>query len=229
MEKEILEFIDKNVELFYSQTARISENKVLKTKDAKNIFNKTINKISEGFNFQSTKLIWKFFPFTQDIEEIKKRQEFFKLITATNTDFLKQINPPKKIWKPRYGIVVVTEDDKSFLELQKLNCPVKIISSEQDLTDLENYDIVQAVDCEDCKQVLETLPQSVFLDSVEEAYLERFLEQLSGWTNNLNILHQNNTNPAISNIINQLSPLLEIIKNQEKEKLTREKVEKAVE
>jgi DNA mismatch repair protein MutS2 len=229
MEKEILDFIDKNIGLFDDSASKASENSILKTKDAKNVFSRTLNKISENFIFPSTKAIWKFFPFTNDISEIKKRQEFFKSIEKVDSSFLKQISAPRKIWKPKYGIVVVTEDEKSFLELKKLNCPVMIVSSEQDLAELESYDIIQAVDCEDCKRILENLPQSVFLDSAEEAYLERFLEELSGWKSNLELLKISKTNAAIENVVNELYPLMDIMKNEEKEKLTREKAERAAE
>ncbi len=228
MEKEILTFIDENLEIF-GEPVRTSENKFFKTKDARSVYNKVINKLSENFVFPSTKSIWKLFNFTNNISTIKIRQEFFKNAEKKDNHFLTNIKQPKKTWKPKYGIIVVTEDDKTFLELQKLNCPVKIISNEQDLPDLENYDIVQAVDCPDTRQILETLPQSVFLDSSEEAYLERFLEELSGWKENLQLLKQHETNPTINKIINELTPLTEIMRDEEKEKITREKTEKALE
>jgi len=224
MKKEILEFIDKNIEIF-EEPLKISENRVLKTKDAKNVFGKTISKLSEEFVFPSTKSLWKAFPFTQDAEEIKTRQEFFKDAEKKDKKFLREIKASGKTWKPKYGIIVVTEDDKTFLELQKLSCPVKIISSEQDLPELESYDIVQAVDCEETRRILETLPQSVFLDSAEEAYLERFLEKLSEWKENIKILEKNETNDRIRGITEQLIPLIKIMEQEEKEKLTREKAE----
>jgi len=258
MKKEILEFIDSNEISPFEPAALKGENKMFKTKDAKEVFNRTVNKLSEGFCFSSTKAVWKFFSFTQDINEIKKRQEFFKNLKndaqsarfldarelphsleggfqnsrhneKKDNQFLEQMEKPKKTWKPKYGIVVVTEDEKTFLELKKLDCPVKIISSEQDLAELESYDIVQAVDCEDTARTLETLPQSVFLDTPEEAYLERFLETLSSWKNNLETLRQHETNQDIKNIVEQLVPLIEIMRDDGKEKLTREKVEMAVE
>lgn len=224
MKKEILKFIDENIEIF-REPLRVSENKVLKTKDAKNVFGKTISKLSEEFVFPSTKSLWKAFPFTQDSREIKKRQEFFNSAEKKEKGFLNEIKFSGKTWKPKYGIIVVTEDEKTFLELQKLSCPVKIISSEHDLPELENYDIVQAVDCEETRRILETLPQSVFLDSAEEAYLERFLEKLSEWKENIKILQKKETNDSIREIIWELEPLIRIIEQEEKEKLTREKAE----
>jgi hypothetical protein len=228
MEKEILSYIKDNLELF-GEAAKASENKFLKTRDARAVFTKTINRLSEGFVFPSTKSVWKTFPFSEDANEIRRRQEFFENSEKKDNSFLTDIKIPKKTWKPKYGVIVVTEDDKTFLELQKLNCPVKIISSEQDLPDLENYDIVQAVDCEDTRQILETLPQSVFLDSAEEAYLERFLQELSAWIENINVLKENQTNETVSRIISELEPLAEIMEDEKKEKLTGEKAEKAAE
>jgi len=230
MKKEILEFIDANeISPFEPAKPKQGENKTFKTKDARDIFNRTISKLSEGFCFSSTKAVWKFFSFTQNLEEINKRQEFFKNGEKKDNNFLKQLESPRKTWKPKYGIVVVTEDEKTFLELKKLDCPVKLISSEQDLAELESYDIVQAVDCDDMTRTLEELPQSVFLDTPEEAYLERFLEILSGWKKNLEILKNSETNEDIKKITEELFPLIEIVKDEGKEKLTKEKAEIAVE
>jgi len=68
--------------------------------------------------------------------------------------FLKKLIFPRDYLEAKIRDSCCTEDDKTFLELQKLNCPVKIIHSENDLADLESYDIVQAVECFDTQRFL---------------------------------------------------------------------------
>jgi hypothetical protein len=232
MEKELLRFIEENNLSPFSRAKtqiKSREGSIFRTKDAKTVFNKTLAKISSGFCFAETSNLWSFFSFTQDVEEIKKRQEFFKSIKSADSSFLKELKTPKNWWKPKYGILVVTEDEKSYLELQKLNCPVQFINSRDDISGLEDYDIVQVVDCPDSSTILEALPQSLLLDSADEAYLERFLEFLSGWKENLEILEKNKTNEEIESIIKGLLPLLELLKDKPSEHLSREEVESGLE
>jgi DNA mismatch repair protein MutS2 len=230
MRKEIFEFIEENnIRLFESSEVAAYDNKALKTRDAKSVFKRVITVLSEDFCFPSTRSLWKMFYFTEDVNDIKKRQEFFKGIKPVDNSFLKDLIMPKKSWKPKYGVVVVTEDEKTFTQLQRLNCPVKIISSEHDLSELEQYDIVQVVDCESSSAMLENLAQSVFLDSADEAYLERHLELLSGWRQNLEVLKSSYSNEEIHNIVSLLYPLLELMKDNEKETLNKQKVDDALE
>ena len=72
-----------------------------------------------------------------------------------------------------------------------MNYPVKMLISEADVLLLESCDVVQVLDCPDYRIVLESLPQAVFLNYPEEAYLEHHLETFSGWKNNLEIRSAN--------------------------------------
>jgi len=82
MKKEILNFIrENNLSPFNQLKTQLKPNdSIYKTTDAKKIHTKTINKISENFIFKDTSNILQFFSFTNKVEEIKKRQEFFNKI-----------------------------------------------------------------------------------------------------------------------------------------------------
>lgn len=229
MEKELLRFIkENNLSPFNKERKAITNSlDIFKTKDAKSVFNKTLTKLSENFCFSCTSNLWDCFKFAES--EIKKRQEFFNSINFSENSFLKNLAFPKKWWKPKYGIIVVTEDENSFIELKKLDFQVQFINSENDVASLEDYDIIQVVDCENFSNLLEQLPQTIFLDSTEEAYLERYLETLSGWENNLKILAENKTTEEIEALVLELSQFLSLLKDKEEEKLSREKVEKELE
>jgi DNA mismatch repair ATPase MutS len=188
-----------------------------------------LTKLSENFTFPDTNNFWNFFTFTEDINEIKKRQDFFKTIEKTDNSFLKNLMPLKQSWKPKYGILVVTEDETTLIELKKLNCPVQYLNTQYDVEGLDNYDIIQVIDCEKFTGFLEQLPQTVFLNSLDEVYLERYLELLSKWYENINILSQNQTNSEISAIINELFPLLKLIDEKSQKIITRAEVESAIE
>ncbi|MEM4230532.1 MAG: hypothetical protein QXF25_01525, partial [Candidatus Pacearchaeota archaeon] len=103
------------------------------------------------------------------------------------------------------------------------------INSQNDILGLEDYDIIQVVDCDDFSSLLEQLPQTVFLDSISEVYLERYLTVLSGWKNNLEILSKNKTNEDIGKILAELVPMLKYIEDKSFEKLTREYIESKLE
>jgi len=227
--EDILEYVRENkLSPFSSSKTQVKEKQgleIFKTKDAKTVFNRVISQISSYFSFSDTSNILKFFKFTEDTREIEKRQEFFKKIKWQDNSFLKELKTPKQFWKPKYNVVVVTSDEKTFVQLQKLECPVQFINSQDDVSGLEDYDIVQVIDCGDFSGLLEQLPQAVFLDSADEVYLERYLTILSGWKNNLEILVKNKTNEDIEKIVTQLAPLLKYTEDKPFEKLTREHVE----
>ena len=237
MEKELLEFIGKNgLSPFSKYKSQIKsedsvkvksfgDESIFRTRDAKSIHNRLISVISKNFVFAETSNLWNCFFFTSDSGEIKKRQEFFKTLEIRSKVFLQELKFPKPFWKPKYGIIVVTEDEKTLMKLKELNVPVQFLISENDISELEGYDIVQVIDCEDYYPLLERLPQSVFLDSLDEVYLERYVEMLSGWKHNLEILQQNKTNEQINEIVCEIAPLLKLTSNKQLENLTRERVE----
>ncbi len=232
MQKDLINYIkENNLSPFNKQKTPIKPNdkSIFKTKDAKLTFNRIITKLSENFVFPDTQNIWNFFNFTDNIDEIIKRQDFFKSINKIDNLFLKQLKTPKQTWKPKYGIIVVTEDETTLIELKKLNCPVQFLNSQYDIEGLDNYDIVQAIDCEQFSGLLEQLPQSVFLNSLDEVYLERFLELLSSWKDNINILNQNQTNEEIKNIVDILFPLLKLTDEKASKIIARNEVERAIE
>ena len=217
MEKELLKFIkEKNLSPFTKSSVRKKKNKIFRTREAKKLHTRINNKIASNFKFKETKNILKFFKFTTDQNLINKRQNFFKRIKKVyDNQFLEKLKEPRQEWSPHYSVLVVTADEETYKELKELDCPVKLLLSENDLHELENYEVVQAIDCEKFSRPLENLPSSIFLNSIDEVYLERFLEQLSAWKKNLSILEDNETNNEINSIVNKLKPLLSLLNNQE--------------
>lgn len=225
MKKELLDFIRKNnLSPFnnYKTQIKIDSGSIYKTKDAKAIHNKIISLISSNFIFADTSNLLSFFDSSQNEAIIESRQSFFKGIIATNPDFLKKISRPRPSWKPKYSIVTVTENDKTFLRLKELSCPVKFLINQYDLESLQDYDIVQVFDCENFSRALESLPQAVFIDSIEDAYLERYIELLSGWKDNLQIINESN-HELLKPLSDKLLPLMRFLSTNVTEKLTKEK------
>lgn len=233
MEKELVKFIKENklspFNLYKTPIKTESEN-IFKTRDGKSVYNKVLNKISSYFCFSDTSNLFNCFPFCEDFNKIMERQDFFKKIPKNiRNDFLEDLKKPKPVWKPKYGIVAVTDDEDTFKDLKNLDIPVKFLLNENDISELESYDIVQVVNLEQFGIALEQLPQSVFLDSIEDVYLERYLEILSGWYDNFKILENSSIlNEEIIRIIFELKPLLELINLGKKEKISRERIEEAV-
>lgn len=211
MKKRILEFIrNNNLSPFNKIKGNVKSNEesIYKTKDAKLIHNKLVSVLSYNFNFADTSNVFNFFYFSDRMNVIQERQEFFNDIKGRiENSFLDGIASPKKLWNPKYGIIAVTEDEKTFKELQKIGCATKFLITPSDLDYLDEYDIIQVVDCPNFSRSLESLPQSVFLDSVDEVYLERYVQLLSAWSSNINILKNNKTIEEIEVIVKDVEEL----------------------
>lgn len=233
MEKELLTFISENDLNPFNRTrttVRSSNRSIYKTKDAKDVHASVLDSIAKHFVFPDTSNLLKFFDFADDFMVIRKRQEFFSAIPKNlASEYLKQLKAPKATWKPPYSIVVVTEDGDIYNELKELAVPVKLIISDNDIRDLESADIVQVVECGDYRLALEQLPQSVFVRSTDEIYLERFVSLLSGWVANLETLKQNNTGANIQKIISEIEPLIELTKEGKRERLTHDSINESLE
>lgn len=224
MRGKILKFIEENGLSPFEKSELKSRtlDSIFKTRDAKAISRKVLNKISSNFSFKETSGLFELFDLTNKLDVIKERQEFVKNIKPRGVN-LKDLKKPKQAWKPKYNLVIVTENEKIFTKLNELNCTVKLIISQNDVQELERYDIVQVIDCPESSRVLEQLPQTVFLDFPDDGYLERYLEELSGWKDNLEVLVLSE-NEKIKSICEELMPLFELLEKNSK-KVTKEEAE----
>ena len=232
MKKELLDFVLKyELSPFSKSKSSIKSDteSIYKTTDAKKIHTKTLDKISMDFVFKETSNIWNLFDFTTSFSEIKKRQDFFSTIKLSDNSFLKNLKPLRQSWNPEYDVIVVTEDEETFIELKNLNCPIQLIINENDIMGLEKYDLVQIVDCENYRRVLENLPQAVFIDDFSSVYLERYLEELSCWKENINYLRKENLSSEVKVIFEKLVPLVDLINVKVNQTLSIESVEEILE
>ncbi len=231
MKEELMKFVLKNrlSPFSFSKTSIGNNNSIYKTRDAKTIHTKVLSKISSKFVFSETSNLWNCFGFTDDVSEINRRQEFFRGLMLKDSGFLKEIEKPRSKWNPKYDVVVVTEDESSFVSLNKLNCGVQLLVSENDVMELERYDIVQVVDCDDFHILLERLPQSVFVNSIDDVYLERYLEELSGWRENFAILNKSDVSSEMKSLLGELEPMFNLLENKEGKIITESEVEKILE
>ncbi len=233
MKKDILDFIDTHKLSPFSKTKtplRNSKASILKTKEAQSLHSKLLSKLSKDFFFADTSNLWNLFAFTESEQEIKERQDFFsKNKKQIKNNFLREMKTPKKLWSPEYDIVAVTEDEDTLIKLKEMNCPAQFIVSQYDVESLKDRDIVQVINCENSSLTLEKLPQTVFIDSLDDAYLERYLETLSGWQPIINVLENEETNEEISNLIKQLKPLFDLISPQSLKVISKEEAESELE
>lgn len=233
MEKEMLDFIIENgLNPFNKSKTSINVYEgieLFKTKDARAVHTKVLNKISSRFNFAESSNVFDLFPMTDKIEEINKRQSFFSKIKKNlNSDYLAKLRVPKSCWKPKYSVIVVTEDEKTFSQLKAINCPSLFLLTEYDVQSLENYEVVQVLNCDNFSRALENLPQAVFLDSIDDVYLERYLELISGWKDNLKILGDESKNESILKAVDEIRPLIDLTGGSESKALTKEGVESSL-
>lgn len=229
MKSKIINFIRENKLSSFNSSKTVlglKQESIYKTRDAKSIHNRTLQRISQNFVFADTANVFSLFSFTKDKAELLKRQNFFREISQNkiSNKFLEKLKIPKSWWKPRYDVLVVTEDPETFTFLKKIGCPAKMLVSESDVSLLESCDVVQVIKCDEFSLALESLPQAVFFKKIEEVYLERYLELFSGWIYNLALLNENSTNEEISEILRTLMPLIELTKDGESNALDPDKL-----
>jgi len=234
MQKELISFIEEHeLSPFHASKTpvSISGETIFKTKDAKAIHQKVLSTLASHFYFSDTKNLFSFFAFTSTISEIQRRQEFFHsaLSIASPRPFLSELETPKSSWRPPYDIIVVTEDENTFTQLKDLDIPVKFINTQYDVQELESYDLVQCLDCDQFQMLLEQLPQSVFLSSIDEAYLERYVELLSGWKNILQTLQSHSLPELVDNLVKNIMPLISLLQASTEISLTRDQLDNSLE
>ncbi|MSS75057.1 hypothetical protein EXS73_02490 [Candidatus Pacearchaeota archaeon] len=200
-----------------------------KTSDGRATHTKVINTLSKQFVFSDTSALWGCFQLTQSQSELERRQAFFGSLHVGVRDFLPELSLGKVSWRPPYGVVVVTEDEKIFTQLKELGCPVKYLITEYDVQSLEVYDVVQVIGCDQYYQTLERLPQTVFLESIEEVYLERHVELLSRWTTILEQLAPFALGGKVGSVVGQLVPLLVLTKQNVQETVSLASFEDGIE
>lgn len=191
MQKEIIEFIkERGLDPFSKEKSslRMQTAGMFKTADAKTVYNKVITYVSNNFCFKETDNIWNLFPSTNDEKEIMKRQEFFRGLNVADGAFLKNLKVPRETWKPEYRSVVVTEDEKTLSKLKEMEIPCRFIVSDYDIEMLGDYDVVQMIDCETYGNRLLGMHNVTEINTVDEAYLERYLEELSAWKDNIAVM-----------------------------------------
>src|SRR3989344_2957943 len=136
MQKELISFIEErelNPFERRENSTRINASNIFKTPEGKAVFQKVMKKIGENFNFSDTSMILNYFSFTQDKQEIARRQEYFKSLREKEGEFLLELKTPKAWWKPDYSLIVVTETEQTFLNLRESGCPAKLLVSERDV------------------------------------------------------------------------------------------------
>ena len=232
MRKEIIQFIVENgLSPFNNYKTSVKNNSAnfYKTTDAKSVHNKVLANISEKFRFPDASSLLQYFNFTNNLHDIKNRQEYFSKLVNVDRSFLSSIKHPKSTWKPSYSVIVVTEDDQVFLKLREFGCPAKLLISERDVMELQVYDVVQVINCEQYGSALEELQQAVFLKNMQEAYLERYVTQLSSWIEIIDILKDKQITENLKQTIDKVIPLLRLARREKKEILDVRKVEEVCE
>lgn len=204
---------------------RTPSSSLFRTPDARAVHTKVLGILSEAFTFPDTRVLWQAFPFTTSISELERRQAFFGSLVLSDRSFLKELRLERASWRPPYGVMVVTEDEKLFTLLKERECPVSFLVSEYDVQKLEAYDVVQVIGCDTYQHALERLPQSVFLDDVDEAYLERHVETLSSWRSLLLRIAQAHPSGLLGTVVQELVPLLSLCEQHTIQALTREQLE----
>ncbi len=210
-------------------SVRSKNSEFFKTKDAREVMSRVVQDISKNFYFSDTSNLFGCFSPTEDEKEIINRQNFIRGISnEIKNDLFADFKIGKKTWRPPYSVIVVTEDEKDYMSLQKSGCPVKLILNDQDVKDLEDMDVVQVLNCENYNMALERLPQTVFLNSSDEAYLEKYVEILSQWNDLILKLDSMNLDSELRTVVDEVKSLMHLTNSKKSEKISVERVNEAL-
>lgn len=180
----------------------------LRTRDAKAVHTRLISMMCTATKLKPTRLIFQRFAYTSDMKEIARRKQFFSL--KSDNSVLDKLKEPIPSWRPEYGVLVVTESEKVAAYLRTNKIPYQLLVTENDIKDLEAYELIQVIECDRYERLLEELPQTVFMDSEKDAFIERYLILLSGWLKNLHLLQDfdfSDLNEGIQSVIEKLLSL----------------------
>jgi DNA mismatch repair protein MutS2 len=208
----------------FEEFSRIANsNSIFKTRDARAIYNKVITKISSNFNFLATKNILSLLV-TNNKKMILERQEFFSKLGQTKNDFLKDLKlDVSNRFRVSYSVAIATEDEELYFRYKKQKLNVYLIENPNDITSLQDYDLVYAIDVDQFSSLLENLSQVMFVNE-EQVFLERYLTTLSVWKN---IILKANENKELfsmcgidinnENLVNNLIDCLPLLEKKEQD------------
>jgi hypothetical protein len=171
------------------------------TKEAKAIYDKTVQKIESYFSHPQTKEI------LQRFIHIQNTETKTKILTQLNTINTEFANNPifltkKQITKALpYAVIVMTENEEIYEQLKKSNILVQLISNKTNMDFILDYDIVQAIECDSCAYTLDKYDNILNYKDIELIHPESYLKKLNEYEESLTqlmqhfpqILAQNNT------------------------------------
>lgn|SRR3989344_1224883 len=204
--------LERELSPFFSSEVRREKNEsIFKTSDGRVVYRKVLERLSRDFRFSVSRRLWEYFTFC-GMDEIKKRQQFFSWVgeQGFSGKILEGMKLDTGVWRVPYSFVVVTEDESYFSRLKELGCPVSFLVNESDVSRLDDYEVVQCIGCDSYSLLLERLPQAVFLDSLDDVYLERFVQQLSRWSSIIGVLKGIALPGEMQGVVDSLSSLLSL-------------------
>ncbi len=185
-----------------------STNPIFKTREAKNIHQRILSHLTQHFQFTPSSQLLDLFNTLPTTDQFQQRQTFFKQLQDQPFLSLPQITKTNTIWKPSYSLIIATEDENLYLSYTKQKFPVTLLRTPHDLADLEEYDLVYAVNCERYESMLDQCPNTLFVDE-DEVYLERYLALLARYNDIITTINQYPAPiPTITSTLNTILPLL---------------------
>lgn len=204
---KLKEAMRENKILPFSTPLPINHKTPFYTKDAKKIYVKTCNKISSYFIFPQTKSMLGLLSQNTIEENVK----FFSESISNN--FLKEISEPKGNWQLPYELVIVTEDPKTYSKISKLGVTCELLTDEYQLSGIERYEIIRAIDCDRFQDKLYQLDQCEFIETIDQVFPEKNLKILSAWLDNLKIINKHISNSSVSKLV-ELESILDFKKDR---------------
>ena len=152
------------------------------TKDAKKVYDKTIQKISTFFANQQTRIILDRFI---HLDFDKKDTSFSDLATNLPQESHFLIQDKTKVNKLPYSVLVVTENEELYKKFQSMQLFAKLLTPESKLDFVTDYDILHVIDCYTHEYALAQFQNVLVYDNPDLVYPERHLKTLAQYAPSL--------------------------------------------
>lgn len=165
-----------------SQNLNYSPKSIFRTKEAQKVYTKTLKLIESYFTHPQTKeILHKFIAHKADYREIL---EIAKQVESVQ--FLKRETQVKN--PIPYSVYIVTENEEVYRELKKTHHLVELLTTNSQLDFLNDYDIIQAIDCDRFTYTLEQHDHVIFYE--EDFYPEQYVKKLVNYEKSISQLEE---------------------------------------
>lgn len=150
------------------------------TREGKRVVQKVFSQFKQHFVFKNTAHLLHLFDIFSSEENKTSIRSFFESIR--DMDFhvdQSSLQKERASFRLPYSYTAITADEETYAAIKRKQIPVHLLISEWDLQSVHDYDVIEAIDCEQFESALDQLDHVQFVTDVDALYPEQSLSLLS--------------------------------------------------